>query len=152
MLGFRLYADHIGDYMRRWILQTPWGSLRLHKILRSDDDRHLHDHPWDFASLVLGPGYVELGPCRHGPAFSSNHRCRFYPRVFSRWGVNRKRAENAHAVVLPWGPVWTLVWTGRERRAWGFHTEAGWVDRREYVPKRLAAAIDWLEGDDGHDD
>jgi hypothetical protein len=34
-------------------------QLYLHKIMRSDADRELHDHPWAFASLILWRGYHE---------------------------------------------------------------------------------------------
>jgi hypothetical protein len=31
----------------------------LHKFYRGDTDRHLHDHPWPFKSLMLAGGYWE---------------------------------------------------------------------------------------------
>ncbi len=61
---FRLYRSDIGfntPYMERWILDTPWGTLRLHHILRSDDDKACHDHPFAFSSLLTG-GYTEFAP------------------------------------------------------------------------------------------
>jgi hypothetical protein len=68
--GWGIYASHIGpggSYMRRYIFRTPWFTLRLHHILRSDDDRHLHDHPFDFTSFLLTGGYHRAhGPVRLG--------------------------------------------------------------------------------------
>ena len=62
-LGCELRSDLIGgDYMRRWTLRTPIGMLRLHHILRGDDDREFHDHPFDFTSIILAGGYVEHRP------------------------------------------------------------------------------------------
>ena len=55
----------MGLYLRRFYL-TPrtrpswwpdswkWYRFFLHHIVRSDDDRDPHDHPWDFTSLILG--------------------------------------------------------------------------------------------------
>jgi hypothetical protein len=42
-----------GIYLTRWrLLQTPWFGIYVHCIRRPDGDRHLHDHPWSFLSLV----------------------------------------------------------------------------------------------------
>lgn len=64
-----------GPYMLRWWLfgtsskpddhgdpkpRRPFGlSFYLHCFVRSDDDRALHDHPWNFASLILFGEYNE---------------------------------------------------------------------------------------------
>lgn len=73
---------HIPGYMNRWWLvpytKFPEGVLkvfpflkwverkipavRLHEILRSDNDRDLHDHPWPFVSVILRGGYYEERP------------------------------------------------------------------------------------------
>lgn len=95
----------IGDYMHRWILHHPWGTLRLHHILRSDAAREPHDHSWDFTSLLLTGGYWEV--------FEGS---RWWRPQFS---LVRRRAEDLHRVELA-RPVWTLVATGPERREWGF--------------------------------
>src|SRR4051812_37025247 len=51
-------------YMLRWYLlpRNPWLNLYLHKFLRDDDDRALHDHPWWFVSLMLRGAYYETTP------------------------------------------------------------------------------------------
>ena len=117
-----LYVHHLGDYMHQWILLTPFGTLRLHHILCSDTDRHLHDHPFDFTSLLLSGGYWEVQD-RGWCTVKGYH---------PRWSLLRRRAEQAHRLVLE-RPVWTLVVSGPKRRAWGFHTERGWVHHREYL-------------------
>lgn len=49
----------IGDpndpYLIRWWLRRDRaeGSIYLHQIRRSDDDRALHDHPWPSTSIIL---------------------------------------------------------------------------------------------------
>jgi hypothetical protein len=121
-----LYVHHLGNYMHRWILLTPWGSVRLHHILRSDADRHLHDHPFDFTSFLLTGGYIEVTPWQPeiGPLARQQ-------KFWKRFSLVRKRAEEAHLLVLM-RPVWTFVLTGPKRRNWGFHTEKGWIYYREY--------------------
>lgn len=132
-----LYSHHLGDYMRRWILRTPWGTLRIHHILRSDEDTHLHDHPFDFTSFLLSGGYVEVVPV-NGP-----HSKFAYLQVWPRFSIVRKKAEDAHRLILQ-RPVWTFVISGPKRRSWGFHTEHGWVNHRDYLrlfPEVIVARV-----------
>ncbi len=138
--GWGLYASHIGpngSYMRRWILRTPFGMLRLHHILRSDTDRHLHDHPFDFVSFLLTGGYHEAVPCPHCDRFDGTndgcYRCKegLKTQYWPRFSVVRKRAEDLHRLTLD-KPIWTLVFSGLKRREWGFQTENGWVPASNY--------------------
>lgn len=145
-----LVVDELSGYMRRVILETPDFSLRVHRILRGDGDRHLHDHPWDFVSLVdpfawllqrlgLVPrgrgGYVEAVPIQDSPGAlpsASLLSGAWLNREWSPGSVVRHLAEDLHRLSLPRGPVLTLVVTGPRRRPWGFATEHGWIPYREY--------------------
>ncbi len=123
-IGARRPYLHLEGYMERfWILRTPWLSARLHRILRSDHDRDLHDHPWDYASVILRGGYWEVtadGKRWYGPG-----------------SVVFRRAGHLHRLVLPDGaPATTLFIHRRKRRDWGFRTATGWVDWRTYVSAR----------------
>lgn len=123
---WKLRRHHLGDrqsgefriYMKRFILQTPFGGVRLHKIMRSDLERHMHDHPFDFASLLLSGGYTE-----HTPKGA---------HYVKRWSINAKRAESVHRLEIT-RPVWTLFVHGPNRRAWGFQTEDGWIPWKRYA-------------------
>lgn len=121
---WHLGANHIGDYMHRWILETPWFSLRIHHILRSDEDRALHDHPWNFASLILWGGYFEVTQER-----DLLDRTRHVQTWHGPLSLRRLRAETLHRVVIPEGrSAWTVVWTGPILRKWGFlDPEHGWL-------------------------
>ncbi|MHA2063638.1 MAG: hypothetical protein ACXABY_04560 [Candidatus Thorarchaeota archaeon] len=114
---FHLFSHHLDGYMERWILKTPFGSIRLHHILRSDNDRHLHDHPWSFTSILLTNGYTEVTEDgeKHWPQFS----------------VIEVKAEDRHRLVLS-RPVWTLVFAGPKIREWGFWTDTGFVHWQDY--------------------
>jgi hypothetical protein len=127
--GFEYRSDLIAhDYMRRWALFTPRGAVRLHKILRSDDRAHFHDHPMDFTSIILKGGYIEYTP--YGP-----------PRTFRPGDVNVRKAEDLHALeLIDGGPTWTLVLAGPIRREWGFQTEDGWIVAGEYDAWKMARA------------
>lgn len=55
-------------YLHRWyvIRKTGFG-LFIHKFVRSDEDRALHDHPWPFIVIPIWRGYIEHSDrqCRH---------------------------------------------------------------------------------------
>lgn len=49
--------------IRRYIVpRNKFLNIYLHKFMRSDDDRALHDHPWPWMSIVLKGGYWEHRP------------------------------------------------------------------------------------------
>lgn len=102
-------------YMHRWyvIPRNRFFNIYLHKIIRSDDDRALHDHPWWSVSVLLKGKLLEL----------METTCRFPKRFMP---VVRS-AELAHRLVVLDGPVWTLFITGPRIREWGFHCINGWV-------------------------
>lgn len=117
-----IYASHIHSYMHRWILRTPWGTLRVHHILRADADPDPHDHPFDFTSLILLGGYVE--------AFRDAGRDVI--SYFRAGAVIRRKAFDAHRLVHVLPDTWTLVITGPKCKPWGYHTSKGWVPWRRY--------------------
>jgi hypothetical protein len=104
---------------RMYVIQTPLFGIMFHRIFRPDRQRDLHDHPWNFLSIVLRGFYIE-------DTVDGRKTCRWF---------NWKRAEDRHSIV--WcsrSPVWTLVFTGRKRRTWGFWTDGGkrWVRWTDY--------------------
>jgi hypothetical protein len=108
------------DYlMRIRIIQTPWFGVYLHKIGTPDSRPTLHDHPWNFVSVVLWGGYDEMVPwIKHAD------QQLIRPHVV-RW-INRKRAEDFHFISrLHRTPTWTLMFTGRRRRVWGYRDGDG---------------------------
>lgn len=124
-------------YLLRWYMipRNPFVNVYLHKFLRSDDDRALHDHPWWFVSLILRGSYNEVTEA------GTRHR-----RAGS---IAFRPAEHRHRVQLDsnsWVsdrefPCWTLIITGRRSRTWGFwckyrrdeHPTAP-VDAERFVP------------------
>jgi hypothetical protein len=115
------YFDIAGNdgtvYIRRYfILKTRWGRIYLHHIQRSDADRCLHDHPWRFVSIILSGGYREV--MRRGTFWRRPGQLLIRP------------AHTAHRIEVD-RPAWSLVFTTRQFRPWGFFTRAGW---RRFIP------------------
>ena len=106
-------------------------SARVHHILRSDDDRAFHDHPWTYLTLVLRGGYTE-----HKPMFDKSGIC---IGNSTEWiGPGRlvmRQADSWHRLELPSGQTaWTLFMTGKYRQRWGFMVNPRWkVPYTEYA-------------------
>ncbi len=118
----------IGDgatvYMKRLtLLATPWFSVKLHKIFRADGQRELHDHPWNFLSVVLWGTYVEETITE--------------PRevVWFNW----KKAEDSHSISwVSTKPVVTLVFCGPVKRTWGFWVKKPTEPKAKTVSKCMS--------------
>lgn len=175
-------VDSGSPYLSRWHL-TPWGylrdlerpgkfltllrdgtrdwpSIRLHKTLRSDNARALHDHPWASVSFILRGSCREITPDPNG-LFRWRGRCRMrgwteadpeysvglqqsdpgtpnlYPPI-TRLIRNpgswvRRHADTPHRLEILDRPCWSLFFTGLHRREWGFHTGTGWVHWEDFV-------------------
>lgn len=129
-------GDHDDPYMERWHIlpRNPFFNLYLHRFLRDDDDRALHDHPWASASLLIAGSYVEVTPWPDKPyapgwgVRRGNQAWRYLPGdLIFRSATHAHRIEllSAHHCV-------TLFATGPRVRDWGFHCPKGWRNWREF--------------------
>lgn len=134
---------HLDGYMDRWWLFNPYKaygeekirhtcnmpifpSVRVHHILREDDDRHLHDHPWDARTIILKGWYKELkedGIIHHRKEGDTNP---------IKYGEYHRITE-----VSP-GGVYTLFFTWKYAGTWGFLVDGVKIPWREYVGKEKA--------------
>lgn len=108
-------------YLKRWYLwRSKYFGVNLHHFLRPDIDPELHDHPWNFISFPLFGSYSELR------VDGLLHRVRWF---------SRHRATDLHNVQILHRKkgVWTLFFTGRKTRTWGFLTASGWVSYEEFL-------------------
>ncbi len=140
---------HVADpYLLRWYIipRNPLLNVYLHKFLRDDDDRALHDHPWWFVSLILKGGYLEV---TENPKLMMSCRTSLFDVRSPFWSrcLAYRPAEWRHRVALPHGqnaagdvdttaprvPCWTLIITGRRSRTWGFWCNNQRRDER-FVP------------------
>lgn len=117
-LGEKLTCANGDVYVRRWYMETPWGSIRLHHWLHSDDDRAMHDHTWAFTTLILRGGYTDMSPSGREHLVAGQMATRL-PR-------------HKHTVVVDSGGCWSLLVTGPKIRAWGFWRKGKWVKANKY--------------------
>ena len=120
-------------YMARWhvIPRNRWLNVYYHRIMRSDADRALHDHPWPFnISILLDGSYVEVTPAdRHDPAGPVQRRRYDEGAVLVRMG-----GTYAHRLELLGDRFCrTLFITGPRVREWGFWCPRGWKHWKEFT-------------------
>ena len=122
-------------YLLRWwiIPRNRFFNIYLHRFLRSDDDRALHDHPWANVSLLLEGAYFEHRPegvfMRHAGQIvlrrpTARHRVELLRDY--RYQV----AERSHYREKP---VLTLFITGPKVREWGFWCKQGFVHHKDFT-------------------
>lgn len=113
-------------YLYRWfIVRWNWLGVFLHKFVRSDEDRALHDHPWSFLVVPLWRGYVEHSDVENP---ETGERTPTKRRVWPIIGTRLRPAEYRHRVELIDGrPSWSLFFRFRKRRLWGFWPSEGFT-------------------------
>ncbi len=116
------WAEKLGKpecpYLIRWGFECCLFSIRLHHWRGSDDQRHPHDHPWNYISFVFRGGYTNVSP--------EGDKLVVAPTIV------RFKAEHKHSVLVNHGGAWTLVFTGRDRREWGFWVNGKFRKRNKY--------------------
>lgn len=123
--------SHIPGYMERfWVLHyrrwMPY-SIRVHHILRSDTDRHLHDHPWPYITIILRGGYWEI---TKAPDLLGRLQYRWY----GPGSILVRNKDHRHKLDLVEGTTtWTLFIMGRKVNHWGFFTPEGKIPWRKYL-------------------
>lgn len=134
---------HLDGYMNRWWLTPNFlltrdrhGNLypynwvpkilkcRVHHILTSDSDRHLHDHPFSNRSIVLRGSYVETDIF-------------FKDKTLSPGDTVKRNAETFHKISsVTGGGVWTFWFMGRKKEEpWGFLVDNKKIKYTEYLKK-----------------
>lgn len=132
---------HLAGYMERfWLFRIgrrgggesgpyPLIGARVHHILRSDDGRDFHDHPWPYLTIILRGGYWEVRPVLVDNVVSYCVRTWHGPG-----SVLLRRANSWHRLELPEGQTaWTLFCTGPKVQHWGFLVGRRKVGWREYL-------------------
>jgi len=113
-----------------WLLQRLGVAIRIHHILRSDDARAFHDHPWWYCTILLRGGYTEVRPVyASGIYVGSTRRRHSAPAILFR------RAQAWHRLEIDRGEsAWTLFITGPYKNKWGFLVQPAYKQYwRDYV-------------------
>lgn len=116
------------DYLERYYLflrnrKTFPFNIFLHKFLKSDSE-DLHDHPWDFTTIILTGGYWEYTP---------NNK-----RWYGPGSIIKKKASDYHRIELdPTKTTWTLFIPGKQKQDWGFKVGNDWIHHEKYLRDKI---------------
>ncbi|MEW6479747.1 MAG: hypothetical protein AB1455_09880 [Pseudomonadota bacterium] len=138
---FNAYPGAYGDHPQP--RHIPWlPSVRIHYICRADQDRDLHDHPWNARTIVLRGWYREERPWSALVTPEMEH---ISDRVViggeERYVFDRAPGYTGRLLFGQYhrisevseGGVWTLFITGRKRGTWGFMVKGKKVPWRTYL-------------------
>lgn len=128
------HVVHKGNiYMNRWWIVPRFRnlpSIRLHHIRQADIARDMHSHPFNFKTIILRGWYIQQIPDIGWP--KKRHRIRIM--TCDEGQVHSCHYKHFHRIthVSPDG-CWTLFisWGGK-RHDWGFMTDKGYVQARDY--------------------
>jgi hypothetical protein len=120
-------------YMLRWwwIPRNKWFNVYIHKFLKDDDDRALHDHPWASLSILcqgaIRENYIYL--TRGGQMMSA-----WRDLLTGGLPLYRSSTFSHRIIVMPAENLpLTIFITGPKIREWGFHCLKGWRHWKDYV-------------------
>jgi hypothetical protein len=108
------------------------GRVFLHRFVRGDEDRELHNHPWHGLSLILVGGY------REERRVWTPEGERVVQRDLKPGNFNLIAPHTFHRVDLARGECWTLFVAGPVVQSWGFwcrdtNTFTPW---REFIARK----------------
>jgi hypothetical protein len=107
-------------HFRRWqILKTPWFSIYIHGIYAADQDKHLHNHPWDYKSIVLKGSYIEETPTGLNTLEPGSY-------------TNRDGSGYHKIKELITPKVYTLFFVTPVKRDWGYLVNGEYMFHEEY--------------------
>lgn len=118
-------------HFQRWNIFTVknFFSVYLHIIHKADEDKHLHNHPWSFISLVLWGRYIE----------------RLEDKLVNRYPlqVSYRRKNVFHKIhMLLSKKVITLNIMFSKQNNWGYKVNHSYVDNFDYRNLKNLGSID----------
>jgi len=139
-----IYDQTTGDlYLTRYYLFLenrtifPF-NIFLHQFHKSDDPI-LHDHPWNYITIIVKGGYWEyvLDYNEHGHIIGEKKLWR------GAGHIRRCPAESYHRIEIePGVDCWTIFIPGIKRREWGFierddnWSTLKWIPNEQYTGLR----------------
>lgn len=107
-------------HFRRWrILYTPWFKINLHGIYKHDEDKHLHNHPWNFLSIVLSGWYVEDIDGKLNLRYPGQIAKRT-KKIFHK--ISSVCSKSVYTLNIMWG----------KQEVWGYQVDGKFIDHETY--------------------
>lgn len=128
---FNAYDFDVKDKYKRKKESISWlPSIRIHHILRKDEDRALHDHPWDARTIILKGWYLER---LYGNTI---------PQMRIEGDTRAIKFGEYHSIdEVSEGGVWTMFFTWKYMGVWGFLVDGVKVPWRTYLGEPVGPAL-----------
>ncbi len=110
-------------FLRYRLFESAWFRIYIHKICKSDEDKHMHSHPWDFLSFILSGSYSQS--CWEDAKTFGTTR-------FDQFDSVELKKRNYHQIRLNTPHVWTLVFAWGKYEPWGYLVDGGFVGHKLY--------------------
>jgi hypothetical protein len=137
-----------GGFASRVLLAlTGFSAVRLHCIMASDHDRDLHNHPFDYTTLILRGGYVEnyrnVAPWGDPSDPEADELGPTFCRLTLPGNLYTGRRRTYHRIAVLPSPTWTLFMMRPTNHEWGFLTDDGYVNSHEYFGRARRDGALW---------
>lgn len=100
-------------------------SIRIHWWIRSDDKRHMHNHPWWFRTFVLYGSYIDV----------SLQDGKIVRDKLSLFSTRFRKPEHLHYVEIPKKGCLTVLITGRMAHQWRFWVNGKFLRVNRYFKR-----------------
>jgi len=149
-------------HFKRWrIFSCSKFNIFLHEISEADKDLHLHNHPWNFRSIILWGCYVELlklgkydGTNADETQSSLSGRRDLAVNLHKPFSIYKKHKNEFHKILsivkdfkflgmnFHSEKVYSLVLTGPHRfDEWGYSVNNVFMDHIEYRQRKNQNAL-----------
>lgn len=127
----RLIEINGDPYLERYHIASLFGfKIWLHRFIRNDSERHLHNHPWHALSVILTGGYREIVALKG---------YRNWDIVdYKRGNLNVIRANKTHRILQVDPDTWTLILRAPRLTDFWFFVD----DENKWTPVK-SADDDW---------
>ena len=107
--------EGVVHFRRYRLLDTPWLRIYIHNLLVSDEDKHMHNHPWSFFTLLLKGSYEQLFYIKSKVGADCGGTIKMYERDSFTMGKNAY-----HKITLLTPTAWTLFFAYGKKSSWGY--------------------------------
>lgn len=133
-----LFNPYSRDTHKPALWWCPW-SFRIHHIMRPDEDRDLHDHPWNARTIILRGWYTEQRLVKVAEqllaslGYSTSDQVTEFIDRRTGHTARLNHGEYHRIDQISPGGVYTLFITSKWRGDWGFLVNGVKVPWRTYT-------------------
>lgn len=132
-----LYRGKKPYLIRTTLFSCPLFSIKIHKALMSDPG-DLHDHPWNYLSIILWGGYYEETIATKSILLFVNNnppidltKNRQIIKWYKPGSFLFRKGNIPHKLIIPEGKhSISLIFTTRKWRDWGFIKDGRWYKNK----------------------